>query len=1224
MLPGLFVIRADATGGGSNTAFRTVVVEFSQIISNCATNDDDCDDDGVSLTFETIPSPLPDNLSEEWLNGEVHEYFFTARSIPNNVDSDNDGLPDGLELGIGPGPAAANTDLNADFDGDGFKNFTPDSDPPKYNTVPDNSGLSGFDWSRDIMAFYARDGGLDGKYYFRVDFHELAANAEQGFLDVYVVIDTGNPSVGEINLPDEVDGKTDMRWEVVVAAYNANNGTVYVRNPGTGIVEARGYTPTGNGFRGSYYRGDLDFVEIAVARQALLDAGWNGASPLQFQVFSTKDGNQNPSGAGDIGGRIDITDSIFDDDIAESDTQAPKDTLKFWFTSINSGAFNLGSFVTGLTQTNRPSVAKVAVLLHGNQAILPASVLQNLVSNHVTRTPVGTFAPLDPGNQPTGYHRALETHTVFGMPVNLHLSGSLVSGLQWAESDAGLDPNRSRSGPKFNQRIKSLVQSNQVMLTSGMFADHIAPYFTGVVNRTAIRLQDDITKRVFGDTSGTANSPVYLAERVADGTTMSDLAAQSGHNYVVLDQMVHLWWWAEQLYGFGNGRLTAIGNSGYQINRFNGMNAFLISGASDQMYLNNDFGATVTLRELLLRKAMSGTKDQVVILSDNWETMAGIGGNSNPDKYNLVARWLANHPWIKPVLLDKYATGQVDINNDGSLNGSDFPFVVDRGAAAFGQQSKDFVRHNSRTNYHNWYYGLASAEESFFDKFPPLRSGIFGNKKLGHVRTNNTVLADAWTDVTTATGSLSNLSALVYLNGIFETAFHDEDNSNFDRFSTGDYKFPDTTGFDTLIAFAHKPNSRVTRQAGIAARAAVWAANPPALTQAVTEDVDHDGESEYVLKNPHVYAVFEAIGGRLLAAFARDATTSNAFQMVGNLVNTPEFEDEQEGASNLSGTAPLAYRTSGFKDWFAVTNTPSGAGTTQYVNNVYSTLLVANGWQFTSSDGKIVKTITLGNTTNRLAATYSLSGGITKLFVRHGFAPDALNLIADGQANLIGPTVAAGKVSLLNSNLTVQATVAVILSNITYNAAATDKDAAGFVSVTMRYQAQTHQIELESTNTVFSFAIEFNASECASDADNDGLNVCAELGLGTNPNNPDTDGDTMNDGWEATYRDPLDPGNANADPDGDGATDFQESVAGTDPDDQSSVMRITSIVPVGSHIVIIWSSVPGKSYQVLTNANLTTAFSLLSGVIPSGGASTVYTNTSPTGTTKFYKVLVLP
>jgi gliding motility-associated-like protein len=75
------------------------------------------------------------------------------------------------------------------------------------------------------------------------------------------------------------------------------------------------------------------------------------------------------------------------------------------------------------------------------------------------------------------------------------------------------------------------------------------------------------------------------------------------------------------------------------------------------------------------------------------------------------------------------------------------------------------------------------------------------------------------------------------------------------------------------------------------------------------------------------------------------------------------------------------------------------------------------------------------------------------------------------------------------------------------------------------------------------------------DQDNDGLINSIEATLGTNPTNPDTDGDGINDGTENTNTtdplDPCDPPNAtpacNIDTDGDGLLDAQETALGTNP-----------------------------------------------------------------------------
>ncbi len=75
-----------------------------------------------------------------------------------------------------------------------------------------------------------------------------------------------------------------------------------------------------------------------------------------------------------------------------------------------------------------------------------------------------------------------------------------------------------------------------------------------------------------------------------------------------------------------------------------------------------------------------------------------------------------------------------------------------------------------------------------------------------------------------------------------------------------------------------------------------------------------------------------------------------------------------------------------------------------------------------------------------------------------------------------------------------------------------------------------------------------------SDGVTNGMTVAYHFGVGTDPTNADTDGDCLPDGWEAAYgMNPLvantgDPRmDANADPDLDGLTNLEEAAQGTDP-----------------------------------------------------------------------------
>lgn len=80
--------------------------------------------------------------------------------------------------------------------------------------------------------------------------------------------------------------------------------------------------------------------------------------------------------------------------------------------------------------------------------------------------------------------------------------------------------------------------------------------------------------------------------------------------------------------------------------------------------------------------------------------------------------------------------------------------------------------------------------------------------------------------------------------------------------------------------------------------------------------------------------------------------------------------------------------------------------------------------------------------------------------------------------------------------------------------------------------------------------------DATGDPDNDGFDNLAEYTAGSDPTNPastpgDTDADTLPDEWELSYFGSLDFG-ASDDPDGDGFTNLQEYLAGTNPTQPSS------------------------------------------------------------------------
>jgi PKD repeat protein len=912
---------------------------------------------------------------------------------------------------------------------------------PQGNYSISGHDNDGYYWSRDLVAAYSRF--ESNNFYVRADLFELGVGAENGYLDVYVLIDCA--SGGASGYPDSIPGTPAVAWDVALCVYDgAGNATV---------KNAAGTNLGTNNYLGQYFRSDLDGMECGVKQAALTGVGWDGTSPVRVEVITTKD--------------------------------------MVALRGDSSGA---------LWSTNTAGRAKYAAILHANQSLNKADG----IGSHIHDENYGGGS-LDVGfrralethqmfNFAANYHLSgtLLAAMQWAVTDKSTTEKQLQDGptfLTWLKEFVDNDQNDGQPGA----------------LVGGVFAEHMMPYFEGPCNAMTIDRFTDVMSNYFGLTPR-AVQVMHVPERVIrstttgmaplDGRTFDEIAA-SDYPATYLDEVNHLHFWfypSETPWaGFKPGESgidTTIGEQAYQhkLHKINGVYCFMINDREDNSkFWVQDDGLRIDTRYTLLEKARSSDQGQITVIFDDWEAYGGRSftdpqGNNNYTLWHKTARWLAMHPWVNVTTL-KDALAQARSNESA--------WVVDHGTVVNKEPSTyEWLRHackdhvsNPKQSYDNWYYGSSfnGGEQDFYSYVPnvigttPLPSGL----KHGDLNTTNSLMALAWAAVQRMpAGRLKTLAEFSYAAMIYETAWHDEDQA---AYQGSGYKPPwpsDDTSYDAISGWALQLQNH-TRDVGVIADAAHWVTNVLSggvgtNTLARQMDLDFDGEQEYVLANNLLYACFEKYGGRLIKAFALDwcpeVNRYDAREIVGSPVSNPSDATEAE---REAGDGSF-WRCSAFRD----------AGK---VDTAYSVTAVARGFQF--SAGGLTKTITLEHGRDTLNAAYTGTGTV---YVRFGLAPNNLSLLMAGHDALrIDQDDGARFYGLINTNAGGRAYV-------TWCACAGRVPAplnAGYLN---RVLPLTEQVEVQSSSA--SFTLGLGASR-----DNDGIPDSYELANGLDPAADDGD-----------------------------------------------------------------------------------------------------------------------
>jgi hypothetical protein len=98
-----------------------------------------------------------------------------------------------------------------------------------------------------------------------------------------------------------------------------------------------------------------------------------------------------------------------------------------------------------------------------------------------------------------------------------------------------------------------------------------------------------------------------------------------------------------------------------------------------------------------------------------------------------------------------------------------------------------------------------------------------------------------------------------------------------------------------------------------------------------------------------------------------------------------------------------------------------------------------------------------------------------------------------------------------------------------------------------------------------------------------------------------------------------------ADPDGDAFPNSSENIAGTNPTNAASLLKIDSITNNASGATVTWRSVPGKNYQLLFRSPITNAtWTAVGAPVIAAGATASKLDPATVTSNRFYRVQVLP
>ena len=579
--------------------------------------------------------------------------------------------------------------------------------------------------------------------------------------------------------------------------------------------------------------------------------------------------------------------------------------------------------------------ASIALVHHANQYLI--------TNGYENRE--GLAAVVGSRGSGSGLAAVLDLHERFGVPLNLHISGTLLEAIAWHQ-------------PQFLKHLRKLLQSGFIELVGSSYGQNIMRFFGPDYNRRQLNEELSLYQIHLGVDPNTVKA-FWPPERVWETRRMAPVLRDAnllnnGYRYVILDDRLLL---SPRDAESPRAEFDEVGHWNSELFQMHeiesglGLVAFPIATRMRRSIPPRQDEDWIQVRGqlegMLVHASEAGERNLLAIYADDMEKVAGIGewGNEGPARYQSFLEWMRGNPWIQPVKLSEWAA-----SND---TGSKLKIEV----GTFAELANEF---DAGEGYEKWY--LAEDWAPYREYFQWTESRV---KQLA------------------AEGAHPSLIALAekqLLVSNWETGWHTP--------STGPHGDPNVNGHASPWARALTSHCR---HAASTAEAAHWMNKKDGQAHVACVDIDHDGDQEVILKNNHLFAVLTPrYGGRIVAVFR--VSDDRGAMVIGNPCDDWNWMEELNKYMDAPRNHPGAFADVGFEHDTYECSVIEESGEKAIVRLVNTT-------EASAAQG-LTKEFCLGANATELRVRYQLPESLDKLKTEIALSPDYLGLLRNGSAEL--------------------------------------------------------------------------------------------------------------------------------------------------------------------------------------------------------------------------------